>query len=158
MDCDAIVNAANNSLMVGGGVDGAIHHAAGSKLNEACRIIAYCPTGEAVITPGFLLKAKYIIHTVGPVYSGDKKDELLLSNCYYNSLNLAKDHNIHSIAFPCISNGVYGYPLKKSVPVVLDTINKWMEKNNDYDIDIYLVCFQEKEYSIYDDYLKKHNQ
>ena len=150
MDVDAIVNAANSSLAGGGGVDGAIHNAAGNELYDACRKIGYCDTGKAVITDGFKLKAKYIIHTVGPIYSNydEETSEELLSNCYANSLDLAKQYNLHSIAFPCISCGVYGYPLQKACSIAKNTVNNWLSNNN-YDIDVYFVCFSDREYTAY---------
>ena len=150
MDVDVIVNAANSSLAGGGGVDGTIHNAAGNELYDACRKIGHCDTGKAVITDGFKLKAKYIIHTVGPIYNNydEETSEELLSSCYVDSLDLAKQYNLHSIAFPCISCGVYGYPLQKACNVAKNAVNNWLSDNN-YDIDVFFVCFSDREYTAY---------
>lgn len=153
IDCDCIVNAANNSLLGGGGVDGAIHRAAGPELLAECRTLHGCETGQAKITKGYRLKASYIIHTVGPVYSGKPEDEELLRSCYWNSLNLAKEHGIHSIAFPAISTGVYGYPLKEAIPIAMLTASKWLDENNDYGMAIIFSCFDKKTYDLYQSFI-----
>lgn len=150
LDCQCIVNAANRSLLGGGGVDGAIHRAAGRGLLEECRTLNGCNTGEAKITKGYELKAEYVIHTVGPIYSGSSSDEKLLSDCYWNSLELAKEYGIHSIAFPAISTGVYGYPLEKATPVALDTIFRWFGANKDYEITVTLSCFDSRTFDMYE--------
>ncbi len=126
---DAIVNAANTSLLGGGGVDGAIHRAAGIELLAECRAIGGCPTGEARITKGYNLPAKYVIHTVGPGYRGTKKDAKLLSACYQNSLRLAVENQIVSIAFPAISCGVYGYPIMDACKIAIDTTCTFLENH-----------------------------
>lgn len=127
---DAIVNAANNSLMGGGGVDGAIHRAAGPELLEACRPLRGCETGKAKITAGFNLPAKFIIHAVGPVwYGGDKNEAELLRQCYANSLQLALENNCKTIAFPAISTGAYRFPFRQATQIALQTINDFLEKN-----------------------------
>ncbi|MFV4911937.1 O-acetyl-ADP-ribose deacetylase [Lactobacillus delbrueckii] len=146
---DAIVNAANRELRGGGGVDGAIHRAAGPELNEACRALGSCETGEAKITPGFNLPAKYIIHTVGPVYSGSHSDPLLLAACYRNSLRVAKENGLHSVAFSAISTGVYGYPLDAASKVAFGEVRKWLREHKDYEMRVIMVAYDARTYVLY---------
>ena len=148
---DAIVNAANTSLLGGGGVDRDIHEAAGPELLKECRTLNGCKTGEAKITKGYNLPAHYVIHTVGPVYDARQEYicEKLLYLCYINSLNLTRKYNIHSIAFPSISTGVYGYPPMKAAKVVKKALMRWLEQNEDYNIKIYLCCFKPSTYNFY---------
>ena len=128
-DCECIVNAANNSLLGGGGVDGAIHRAAGPALLAECRALGGCKTGEAKITKGYNLKARFVIHTVGPVYHGREEDAELLKSCYFNSLDLAKQNGIHSISFPAISTGAYGYPVREATYIALNSVFEWFNQN-----------------------------
>ncbi len=127
---DVIVNAANNSLLGGGGVDGAIHRAAGPELLAECRRIGGCPTGQARLTSGYRLPATYVIHTVGPIYGQTSDDAGLLSACYFNSLTLADAHNIRSIAFPAISCGVYGYPIESAARIAIHATIQYLAKND----------------------------
>jgi len=150
---DAIVNAANSSLMGGGGVDGAIHRAGGPSILEECkRIIAKqgsCPTGEAVITTGGNLPARFVIHTVGPVWHGGTGNEAeKLSNCYNNSLSLAIENDIKTIAFPNISTGVYGYPKQKAAEVAVNTVWKFIGTNPSI-AEVYFVCFDDENFQLY---------
>ena len=149
LDCDGIVNAANRSLLGGGGVDGAIHWAAGPELLAECRTLHGCRTGEAKITKGYRLRAKYIIHTVGPIYSGTAEDAAQLADCYRNSLNLAKEHDVHSIAFPAISTGVYGYPLEDATEIAVKTVAQWLEAHADYAMQVIFCCFDARTERVY---------
>ena len=140
---DAIVNAANNSLLGGGGVDGAIHRAAGPQLLDACRPLNGCATGEAKITPGFQLPARYVIHTVGPVWQGGEHHEAeRLADCYRNSLQLASDYQLTRIAFPAISCGVYGYPIEQAATVAVRTIDTYLQQHEDIK-QVILVAFND---------------
>ena len=150
MATDAIVNAANGSLLGGGGVDGAIHRAAGQELYYECLLLHGCKTGEAKITKGYNLPANHVIHTVGPVWNGGgNNEELLLANCYSNSLLLAMKNNLRSIAFPNISTGIFHFPKDKAALIALATVNTFIENHSDMLDDIYFVCFDEENYSLY---------
>ena len=153
LELDAIVNAANTTLLGGGGVDGAIHRAAGPELLNECRKIGGCPTGEARMTKAYNLPAKYVIHTVGPVYHGKDNDRRLLSLCYKNSLELAVKNNIGSIAFPAISCGVYGYPVKDACRIAMDTTFQFLENNSTLK-KVVFILFSADTYNIYKEYLK----
>ena len=150
---DAIVNAANSSLLGGGGVDGAIHRAAGPELVKECRTLGGCPTGEARITKGYNLAARHVIHTVGPVYSGKPRDKKLLSGCYLNSLKLAAENNVHSLAFPAISCGVYGYPIEEACKIALDTSCNFL-KNNQTIEKVMFMLFSQANLKVYEEYLR----
>ena len=146
---DAVVNAANESLLGGGGVDGAIHRAAGSDLLTECRTLGGCATGAAKITQGYRLPARYVIHTVGPVYGGRKSDAELLRSCYWNSLELAREHQLHTIAFPAISTGVYGYPKTEAAEVALAAICDWFRAHPEAGMHVTIVNFSQGDYTIY---------
>ena len=154
LDVDVVVNAANSTLLGGGGVDGAIHRRGGKKILQECTLIRKnqypngLPAGEAVITSGGDLKASYVIHTVGPMYTVDENPEILLESCYRKSLLLADNYKCSSIVFPAISTGVYGYPKDKAAKVAYDTIRKIIQKCN-YIKDVFFVFFQQKDAEIF---------
>lgn len=146
---DAIVNAANSSLLGGGGVDGAIHRAAGPELLQECRKLNGCPTGEAKITKGYRLPAAHVIHTVGPVYRGGGHHEPeLLASCYRNSLRLAVENGLKTIAFPCISTGVYHYPKLEAARIALREITRFLVAYPDFE-QVIVVCFGQEDFNIY---------
>jgi O-acetyl-ADP-ribose deacetylase (regulator of RNase III) len=150
---DAIVNAANSSLMGGGGVDGAIHRAGGKQILEECIQIVNrqggCKTGEAVITTGGKLPAKYVIHTVGPVWSGGKRnEEHLLANCYSNSLKIAANNGVKSIAFPNISTGVYRFPKEQAAEIAVKTVDTFLRSDQDIE-EVIFICFDDENYGLY---------
>jgi len=146
---DVIVNAANNSLLGGGGVDGAIHRAAGPKLLDACRAIGGCPTGEARITPGFNLPAHFVIHTVGPVWrGGNHNEEALLRACYIQSLKLGTENQCFTIAFPNISTGIYGFPRQRAAEIAIGAVQDFIRSSPSL-INVVFVCFDDENYKIY---------
>jgi O-acetyl-ADP-ribose deacetylase (regulator of RNase III) len=154
IEVGAIVNAANSSLLGGGGVDGAIHRAGGTVILEECKMILKkqggCPTGEAVITPAGKLPARFVIHTVGPVWSGGgNREPELLASCYSNSLELAKKHDIVSIAFPNISTGVYRFPKQQAAEIAVSELRKFM-RSHELPERLIFVCFDDENYSIYE--------
>jgi len=147
---DAIVNAANTTLLGGGGVDGAIHRTAGPELLEECRRIGGCPTGEARITRGYRLPAKYVIHTVGPVWGGGKgREPELLRNCYVNSLRLANEQGIESVAFPSISTGAYRYPIAQAAKIAVETVREELSNTTSVDL-VRFVCFSAGDFAVYE--------
>lgn len=158
MSVDAVVNAANRSLLGGGGVDGAIHRTAGPELLEECRTLGGCLTGEAKITRGYRLPAKYVIHTVGPVYSGHPRDGKLLAECYRNSLDLARRYGLHSIAFPAISTGAYRYPAEDAARIAVSTVRAWLQTHPDAGMRVFLVGYRESAAALYEKWLSGDNE
>lgn len=154
INANAIVNAANNSLLGGGGVDGAIHRAAGSELIEECRKLGGCPTGEARITKGYRLPARWIIHTVGPIWHGGSRGEdELLAKCYRSCFDLAERHGIESIAFPSISTGAYGFPIERASKIAVREMRSFLDRNGS--IGVTVVCFDGLVYDCYMDAMKE---
>ena len=162
LEVDAIVNAANKTLLGGGGVDGAIHAAAGPKLLEECKKLGGCEPGKAKITPGFNLKAKYVIHTVGPIWHGDnrtswhdrpKSEAELLTSCYKECLKLAQSNNIKTIAFPAISTGAYGYPIKDAVRIAVREVDKYLSGDSTFS-EVTFVCFGDVLYNEFMSHMK----
>lgn len=155
LQVDAIVNAANTTLLGGGGVDGAIHRAAGPELLAECRTLGGCPTGEAKITQGYRLPAKHVIHTVGPVWhGGGHGEDTLLAGCYRNSLTLAKAHGLSTIAFPSISTGAYGFPLERAARIALREIRTFLDPEPDFG-KVVCVCFGEEAERVYREALRE---
>jgi O-acetyl-ADP-ribose deacetylase (regulator of RNase III) len=148
-EVDAIVNAANTSLLGGGGVDGAIHAAAGPELLEECRLLHGCPTGDAKVTSGYRLPARWVIHTVGPVWrGGDHREDELLANCYRRSLDLAVQNDIRTVAFPAISTGAYGFPLQRATRIAIREARAFLDKNPGLN-KIRFVCFDRRTHDMY---------
>ncbi|QDI92375.1 O-acetyl-ADP-ribose deacetylase [Salicibibacter halophilus] len=154
LDVDAIVNAANKTLRGGGGVDGAIHRAGGKAILEECKEIGGCETGEAVITTAGKMPVRHVIHTVGPVWNGgENKEEELLRNCYKNSLQLAVEHDLQTIAFPNISTGAYGFPKERAARIAVETVEQVLSDRPAID-KVFFICFDKENHDLYSDMLK----
>lgn len=154
IDCDAIVNAANSTLLGGGGVDGAIHHAAGIELLTECRTLGGCHTGDCKITKAYRLPCRYVIHAVGPIFrDGHHGEQEALASCYQRALTLAKEKEIQTIAFSCISTGVYGYPKEEAARTALQTITTFFKENPDYKLEVSIICFCNSDKEIYDKFM-----
>jgi O-acetyl-ADP-ribose deacetylase (regulator of RNase III) len=150
LSVDAVVNAANTTLLGGGGVDGAIHRAAGPGLLEECRALGGCPTGDAKITKGHRLPARFVIHTVGPVWHGGARGEAeLLASCYWRSLEIAREYGLRSVAFPSISTGVYGYPFEDAATIALNTVNAFLDAAPSAFDELIFCCFSARDRDVY---------